>query len=98
LDDTRAALQIEAVQAAQVQDAMHAVENARVDLLAIDRALEQLTAIDAQQGNIVELRYFGGLTVEETAEVVALSPATVKREWVLARAWLQRELSSSFGA
>ena len=98
LDDTRAALQIEAVQAVQAQNALHSVENARVDLLAIDRALEQLTAIDVQQGNIVELRYFGGLTVEETAEVVGLSPATIKREWVLARAWLQRELSSSFGA
>jgi RNA polymerase sigma factor (TIGR02999 family) len=98
LDDTRAALQIEAAQVAQAHDAMHAAENARVDLLAIDHALSRLTAIDAQQGHIVELRYFGGLTVEEAAEVVGLSPATIKREWVLARAWLQRELSSSFVA
>jgi RNA polymerase sigma factor (TIGR02999 family) len=98
LDDTRAALQIEAAQAAQVQDALHAAENARVDLLAIDHAVSRLTVIDAQQGHIVELRYFGGLTVEETAEVVGLSPATIKREWVLARAWLHRDLSSSFTA
>lgn len=94
LDDTRAALQIEAAHVSQSQNALQAAENARVDLLAIDRAVEQLAAIDAQQGHIVELRYFGGLTVEETAEVVGVSPATIKREWVLARAWLQRELSS----
>jgi RNA polymerase sigma factor (TIGR02999 family) len=64
-----------------------------VDVLAIDAALLRLESIDAAQGRIVELRYFGGLTMEETAEVVGVSLATVKREWTMARAWLQRELT-----
>jgi RNA polymerase sigma-70 factor, ECF subfamily len=63
-----------------------------IELLAIDEALTRLAAIDAQQARIVELRYFGGLTIEETAEVVGISPATVKREWAMARAWLKRAL------
>ena len=63
-----------------------------VDVIALDRALARLTAIDAQQGRIVELRFFGGLTVEETAQVVGISPATVKREWRLAKVWLHREM------
>lgn len=58
------------------------------NLLALDEALNALAEIDPQQSRIVELRYFGGLTIEETAEVVELSPATVKREWAMARAWL----------
>jgi len=66
---------------------------AGVDVLALDAALEKLAALDAQQAKIVELRYFGGLTVEEVAETLEISPATVKRHWTLARAWLQRELS-----
>jgi RNA polymerase sigma factor (TIGR02999 family) len=64
-----------------------------IDVLAIDEALSRLAAIDAQQARIVELRYFGGLTIEETAEVVGISPATVKREWAMARAWLKRALA-----
>jgi RNA polymerase sigma factor (TIGR02999 family) len=64
-----------------------------VDVLALDAALEQLAALDPQQAKIVELRYFGGLTVEEVAETLEISPATVKRHWTLARAWLQRELT-----
>jgi len=67
--------------------------NDPVDILAIDRALTQLEALDAQQGHIVELRFFGGLTVEETAEALAISPATVKRDWAMARAWLQLQLA-----
>jgi RNA polymerase sigma-70 factor (ECF subfamily) len=63
-----------------------------VDVLALDDALARLTAIDAQQGRIVELRFFGGLTVEETAQVLGISPATVKREWRLAKVWLHREM------
>lgn len=63
-----------------------------VDMLALDEALNRLTALDAQQARIVELRYFGGLTVEEIAETLDISPATVKRHWTLARAWLKREL------
>ena len=65
-----------------------------IDLVALDQALERLAAIDAGQARIVELRFFGGLTVEETAEALDISPATVKRHWTLARAWLARELAS----
>jgi RNA polymerase sigma factor (TIGR02999 family) len=66
----------------------------RVDLVALDRALEALSARSPEQGRIVEMRYFAGLTVEETAHVLGRSPRTVKREWRLARAWLFRELRS----
>ena len=64
-----------------------------VDLLALDEALERLAQRDAQQSRIVELRFFGGLTNEETAEALGISPATVKRAWAVARAWLFRELT-----
>jgi len=64
-----------------------------VDVLALDAALEKLAGLDAQQARIVELRYFGGLTVEEAADALDISPATVKRHWTLARAWLKKELS-----
>ncbi len=63
-----------------------------VDLIALDSALERLAALDADQARIVELRYFGGLTIEETADAMGISAATVKRYWALARAWLAREL------
>ena len=63
-----------------------------VDLLALDEALGRLEAVDTQKSRIVELRYFGGLGIEETAEVIGVSPATVKRDWSMARAWLRREL------
>jgi RNA polymerase sigma factor (TIGR02999 family) len=63
-------------------------------VVALDDALNRLAAIDPQQGRIVELRFFGGLTVEETADVVGISPRTVKREWRMARAWLERELET----
>jgi DNA-directed RNA polymerase specialized sigma24 family protein len=62
------------------------------EVLAIDAALDRLAAQDAEQVRIVELRFFAGLTVEETAHVVGRSPRTVKREWALAKAWLFREL------
>ena len=65
---------------------------AAADVLAIDDALERLAALDPDQARIVELRFFGGLTVEETASVLKRSPRTVKREWRLARAWLYRAL------
>ncbi len=64
-----------------------------LDLIALDEALKHLERIDLPQSRIVELRYFSGLTIEEIAEVMSLSPATVKREWNTARAWLRRELS-----
>jgi RNA polymerase sigma-70 factor (ECF subfamily) len=63
-----------------------------LDLLALDEALADLAALDARQARIVELRAFGGLGVEETAEVLGVSPATVKRDWSFAQAWLERRL------
>jgi RNA polymerase sigma factor (TIGR02999 family) len=65
-----------------------------LDVVALDEALERLAEIDEQQSKIVELRFFSGLTVEEIAEVLAISPATVKRDWSVAKAWLHREISS----
>lgn len=64
-----------------------------VDVLALDEALRRLADVDKQKCRVVELRYFTGLTIEETAEALNLSTATVKREWTAARAWLKRELS-----
>lgn len=69
------------------------VDRSKLDLLALDRALEELATFDPQQCRIVECKFFGGLSIEETAEVVGVSPATVKRDWALAKAWLFRELS-----
>ena len=63
-----------------------------IDVLALDEALTRLADLDATQAKVVELRYFGGLTIEETAEALKSSPATIKREWAMARAWLKREL------
>jgi RNA polymerase sigma factor (TIGR02999 family) len=63
-------------------------------LLALDAALEELAALDARQARIVELRFFGGLTVEEAADVLAVSPTTIKREWATARAWLFRAVQT----
>jgi RNA polymerase sigma factor (TIGR02999 family) len=68
-----------------------------INLLALDEALNALAEIDPAQSRIIELRYFGGLTIEETAEVMHLSPATIKREWAMARAWLHQSLSGSEG-
>lgn len=64
-------------------------------LLAIDEALDALVRIDARKGRVVELRFFGGLTVDETAEVLGISPNTVKRDWQLAKLWLLREMSAN---
>jgi len=66
-----------------------------IDVLALHESLERLAAFDPQQERIVELRFFGGLTIEETAEVVGISPATVVREWTIGKAWLRADLSSS---
>ncbi len=63
------------------------------NLLALDDALRELETFDADQCRIVELRYFAGLTIEETAEVLKISPATVKREWAIARAWLYKKIN-----
>jgi RNA polymerase sigma factor (TIGR02999 family) len=69
-----------------------------VDVIALHEALIRLAALASQQARVVELRYFGGLTIEETAEAMEVSPATVKREWTVARAWLRRELAEAEGA
>jgi RNA polymerase sigma factor (TIGR02999 family) len=69
-----------------------AAEGSDVDLLALDEALTQLAAIDEQQSRVVELRYFSGLDIDETAAALSISPATVKRDWTTAKAWLGREL------
>jgi RNA polymerase sigma factor (TIGR02999 family) len=67
-------------------------QSRRADIVALDDALNALSRRDAQQGRIVELRFFGGLTIEEAAEALDISPATVKRDWSIARAWLSREM------
>ena len=67
-------------------------ERPEMDLLALDDALNLLAHLDPQASRMVELRFFGGLSIEETAVVLGVSPATVKREWATARAWLQREM------
>jgi RNA polymerase sigma-70 factor, ECF subfamily len=76
-----------------LEAAAEAADDSRIaDVLAIDEALDRLAARDAEQVRIIELRFFAGLTVEETAHVIGRSPRTVKREWRLAKAWLYREL------
>ena len=89
LHDTQAALEVDEAQA------LASFNDERVDVIAIDAALTRLEKIDAPQSRIVELRYFGGLTLDETAGVAGISLATVKREWAMARAWLRRELAAS---
>ena len=86
-----------ALQRLTLDDALLAVGTSgdAVDLVALDDALTKLEALDPVQARIVELRYFGGLTVEETAAAVDLSPATVKRHWTLARAFLKKTLDGS---
>lgn len=69
-------------------------ESRKVNVEALDEALRELETLDSRQAQIVELRFFGGLTIEEIAELLAISPATVKREWTVAKIWLRRELST----
>lgn len=69
--------------------------DAALDVLALHEALERLALLDPQQARLVELRYFGGMNIDETATALGISPATVKREWTVARAWLRRELATS---
>jgi RNA polymerase sigma factor (TIGR02999 family) len=84
LDDANLAGVAEGSDAAGAPDA--------VDLLALDAALTQLGQMDPELARLVELRYFGGMTIEETAEALSVSPATVKRQWAVARAWLRRAI------
>lgn len=64
------------------------------ELLAVEESLDRLATLDPQQARVVEMRYFGGMTVEETAEALSVSPRTVKRDWAMAKAWLRLEISS----
>jgi len=75
----------------ELEDLADLREPELVEVLAVDEALARLAGIDPQQARVVELRYFAGLTAEETAEALGISPRTVKREWTLASAWLRRE-------
>lgn len=76
-----------------LNEALAANPEPPVDIAALDEALTRLAALDPEQARIVELRFFGGLSVEETAEALGVSPATIKRHWAVARAWLARELA-----
>ena len=75
-----------------LDDAVSFTSEKEFDLLALEEALQSLETIDARQARIVELRFFGGLSIEETAHVLKISPTTVKREWTFAKAWFQREM------
>jgi len=75
-----------------ITSAQAVMKQPEIDLLALNEALEELTTMDPQHGRIVELKFFGGLSIEETAEVLGISHATVERDWKLARAWLRRQL------
>ena len=78
-----------------IEDDAGRSEPRQVDLLALDEVLERLAAMDTQQARIVEMRFFAGLSVEETAAVLGISPATVKRDWSMARRWIHKELSAA---
>lgn len=80
-----------------LEDEVEAAGPREVDVLALHEALERLAVFDPRQERIVELRYFGGLTIEEAAEVVGISAATVVREWTMAKAWLRADLSGQSG-
>jgi RNA polymerase sigma factor (TIGR02999 family) len=75
-----------------LEEAISFPQQKEVDLIALDDALKELAEFDQTQSRIVELRFFGGLTIEETAEALRISPATVKREWTLAKAWLHKTI------
>jgi len=75
-----------------LDDAIEMPKQRDLDLVALDDALDSLSKVDEQQCRIVELRFFAGLSIEETAEALRISPATVKRDWVVAKAWLYREM------
>jgi RNA polymerase sigma-70 factor, ECF subfamily len=79
--------------AVELDEAALMASDKDTDLVALDEALNSLAEMDARQSRVVELRFFGGLSVEEAAEVLKVSPATVRRDWSLARAWLRREMS-----
>jgi len=77
-----------------LEEVMIVSEERAADVVALDDALKSLAEIDPRQSQIVELRFFGGLSIEETAEVLAVSPGTIMRDWTLAKAWLRRAITS----
>jgi RNA polymerase sigma factor (TIGR02999 family) len=77
-----------------LDEAVALPRKASLDLIALDDAMKRLAVLDARQCQIVELRFFGGLSIDETAEVIDISPATTKREWATARLWLHRAMST----
>jgi RNA polymerase sigma factor (TIGR02999 family) len=77
-----------------LDEAAFVADDKATDMVALDEALNSLSELDVRQSKVVELRFFGGLSIEETAEVLKVSPATVRRDWSLARAWLRREMSA----
>ena len=84
-------------EAVSLDEALVVSKERRADLVALDEALNALAAIDPRRSRVVELRFFGGLTVEETAAVLKVSPETVMHDWKLAKAWLTREMSGTKG-
>jgi len=78
-----------------LDEAMIVSEERAADVVALDDALKSLAEIDPRKSQIVELRFFGGLSIEETAEVLKVSPGTIMREWTLAKAWLRREMTGN---
>ncbi len=78
-----------------LDEALHVFEEVKVSVETLNTTLTDLERMDPRQGQIVEMRFYGGLTIEETAEVLGISPATVKREWTTAKMWLQRELAGA---
>jgi RNA polymerase sigma factor (TIGR02999 family) len=85
----------EGAQKVEIDVGLLAGENRIEDIVALDEVVTRLSELDQQQGRIVELRFFAGLSVEETAEAMGISDSTVKREWRLAKAWLHRELAAA---
>ena len=83
------------VEKVSLDDALTVSAEQNQNLLELDEALNELESFDEQQCCVVELRYFAGLTIEETAEVLKISPATVKREWTIARAWLYKKINGT---
>jgi RNA polymerase sigma factor (sigma-70 family) len=81
------------VSALDLDEALAAAKEPSTDLVGVDDALKALSAVDLRKGQVVEMRFFGGLSVTETAEVLKVSPETVQRDWKFAKSWLRRELS-----
>jgi RNA polymerase sigma factor (TIGR02999 family) len=79
-------------QQVSLDEAMEVSDERAADVIALDEALKTLSDLDQRKGRIIELRFFGGLSIEETAEVLGVSPGTVMRDWTFAKAWLQREI------